>query len=89
MSSQAGSDASNASIASKYGDDSRYELSADVAAKRIDAYHQILRASLAAQTGKEVLAPALRLSVEQLRGLFSSRQLELLIEPLAPRERSC
>lgn len=76
-----------ATLAGKYGPGS--EVSAEDAARRLEAYARVARAALEARGGP-LRAPAQRLSDEQLAALFSRQQLAALVGgPLDRPARDC
>ena len=84
-----------ATLATKYGppaaggDGAAGRLAAGrLAAGRLEAYARVTRAALEAHDGP-LIAPVLRLSDEQLGGLFAPRQLAALVGPLGRPSPEC
>ena len=59
-----------------------------IAAGRLEAYARVARAALEARDGP-LVAPVLRLSDDQLGGLFAPRQLAALVGPLGRPTPEC
>jgi hypothetical protein len=59
-----------------------------IAAGRLEAYARVTRAALEARDGP-LVAPVLRLSDDQLGGLFAPRQLAALVGPLDRPSPEC
>lgn len=80
-----------ATLATKYGPSAKEGgdgAAGRIAAGRLEAYARVSRAALEARDGP-LVAPVLRLSDDQLGGLFAPRQLAALVGPLSRPSPEC